>query len=722
MSGPWEKYQSTQSGPWEKYKNAQAPSAPEQEVLATTDDGGYVYRTADGAMGFTSPNYSTTDPETVARIMEGAKPAEIVQEGFDEQAIAQAPGTARAVKAIEGVPFVGSYVDEAVGIFSDKAKQGVRALSGAMDRQRGGESAALGVAGTVAGAVPMAIAAGPAIASRAAGTLGARALQGLGAGAVAGGIEGLVYGAGEGETTRERIGNAQEGAAFGTTIGAVTGVAAPYAAEAAKKTLQGLLNSRASIGQVAEALSITPSAARVVKNALDSGDMQAAEAALQRAGPDAMLADAGQPARELLDAASQKSGAAGRIARDAVEDRVSAASSRTNQVFDDVLGAPSGRDAMAGNVRQSTQAARSTAYDAAYAQPIDYSANRGRALEGLLTRVPGSAVRRANELMRAEGAQSAQIMAEISDDGVVTYTRLPDVRQIDYITRALNDIAKKTDGEGAMRGQTALGRAYQGLSRNIRNTLKGEVPQYGKALDEAADAIARVEAGEVGYGLLRAGTTRENVANALEGASKAERAAMKEGVRTYLDDTLANVASTLTDPNVDAREAVKGLRLFSTRANQTKMRMLLGKKEADKLFGELDEVATAFELRAALAQNSKTNIRGNIQQGVQDLAQPTALELLADGSPVQAGKRFVQVFTGNSADAQALREAGIYEQIATALTQTRGQKAKSALKIVERAQKGQRITEQQASFIGNVLATSAALVAHQQGKQRLSTP
>lgn len=52
------------------------------------------------------------------------------------------------MKAIEGVPFAGSYVDEAAGaMFGDGAKQGIRAVSGAMGRENPVESGALGVGG-----------------------------------------------------------------------------------------------------------------------------------------------------------------------------------------------------------------------------------------------------------------------------------------------------------------------------------------------------------------------------------------------------------------------------------------------------------------------------------------------------------------------------------------------------------------------------------------------
>lgn len=691
--------------------------APEMEVVATTEDGGAVYRGPDGNLSFTSPGFSTNDPARIEQIMQGATPRDIAQQGFDQEAINQAPFASRAVKAVEGTPFVGSYLDEAAGaMFGDKARQGVRAVSGAMERQNPGESAALQFGGALAGAVPMAMAAAPAALANAGKTLGAKALQTGFAGGVLGAVEGAVYGSGK---EGDRVAGAQEGAAFGLGAGAAFGAAAPYVSKAVSSALQRLRGS--SVGTIAKELSLSPGAARVVKSALDAGDLNEAAKALERAGPGAMLADAGQPAAQLLDAAAATGGAAGRIARDAVENRVGHVSKGLTETLDNTFGKPSGLKAMSKAVRDGTATARSEAYNAAYAKPIDYSQGRGRMLESLLRRVPQSAINDANALMRAEGAESAQIIARIADDGRVSFERLPDVRQIDYITRALNGVADKADGAGKLGGQTPLGNAYNNLSRNIRNTLKAEVPEYKKALDVASDAISRVKAGDMGYSLLRAGTKREDVARALAGASRAERNAAKEGIRTYIDDTLANVSRTITDPNTDAREALKLLKDMSSRANKQKIQMVIGKRAAHKLFDELDTATVAFELRAALAQNSKTAIRQSIQRGASEQAQPAMLELLASGEPVQASKRFVQIFTGSTPEAQALREAGIFEEIATALTQTRGPRAKTALKLVEGAMRGEKVSEAQASVIGNVVAGSTYLTGNREASRALST-
>lgn len=702
-----------------KRRNAQAESPVSPKVLATTDDGGQVLQMPDGTRAFKSPAYATTDPARIDEIMQGATPADVATSGFDRDVIGQHPVASRGVKVLEGTPFIGSYVDEAAGaMFGDKAKQGVRAVSGAMEREKPRESTALQLTGTVAGAVPMAMAAAPSVAASAPSTLGSRVAGGALLGAAVGGAEGAVYGAGEGEG-RERVNNAVEQGTFGVIAGGAAGTLLPVAGDGIKAVLGKL--RRSPVKEIETQLGVSAAAARVIKNALDTGDMDEAAAALDRAGGNAMLADAGQPARELLDAAANAGGRAGAIARDAVEERVSVASEDMQRALNKHLGpVADGLDAMGRDVRQATAQTRKTAYADAYAAPIDYASPRGRLIERLLSRVPEGAIRDANELMRLEGVQSGQIMAQIADDGTVTYSRLPDVRQIHYILQGLGDTAAKADGKGKLGGTTRVGRAYNDLRRNLSDATKRAVPEFATAQNIAADAISEINAGDFGYNLLRAKTTRDNVFQGLNGMSAAERRAAKQGVRTFIDDTLANVARTVTDPNTDAREGIKLIRDLSSRANQQKMRALLGGRASKELADELDIATTAFELRAAIAQNSKTAIRQSIQGSVADQSASGTLESLTAGEAVNAGKRFVQIFTGNTAEAQQLRAMGIYEEIAEALVNTRGDNAKRALNYVNAAMNGERLTSGQAQYIGRVVSTSALLTGSHKGREVLT--
>lgn len=736
MDGPWLKYQNQApaDGPWTKYAAKPETEAPSARELA-------MQRAQMVAAGV-KPEIS---PERIA------EQAAIDQPFKDQMAVdSVGKGRAMARSFMNGVPFVGSYMDEINGaLYGEKSAEQYRAAREAYARLNPKTDTALNVAGTVAGSIPL-IAAAP-VSLAGSGTLGAQALRGAAIAAPTAALEGAVYGGGQSEGGG-RAANATQNAIFGGIGGGLVGAAAPYATKALGTVWASLKGSDEAV--IAKTLGVSKPVARVIRNALESGDMAAAERVFYRAGDNAMLADAGQAARELLDASANAGGQAGSIVRRAVDDRASADASELSGVLDKYLGrqnapigtevalydpkiAAAGRDAeraadgwvigggvenFKSSVRSVTKAVRQRAYDAAYERPIDYSGGRGKLLEGLLKRVPKSAIDKANELMRVEGVESKQIIAKMLDDGTVSIERLPDVRQLDYITRGLNEVADLADGQGKLGGQTAMGRAYSGLAKNIRSTLKAEVPEYARALDVASDAISRVKASDIGYSLLRSGTTRESISEAMRGASKSEQDAMRRGVREYIDDTLANVARTITDPNTDIRETMKLLKDLSSRSNQTKLRYLLGKGPADSLLSELDKYAISLELRAAISQNTKTAIRQSIQGSVKDQAAPGTLELLSSGEAVQAGKRFVQIFTGNSAEAQALREQGIFQEIATALTQTRGKQAQAALRLVDNAMKGQRLTEQQAAWIGTILADSAVLPAGRASSSYLTTP
>lgn len=646
--------------------------------------------------------------------------AEQEQRILDEATLAGTPrGFDVLAKFNQGIPFIGSWLDEAADFLRPGAGAAMRESQAAMDRQRPGLSTALEVGGGVAGTIPLLAAAVPTLSAGAVPStlLGRVGMGGL-LGGVTGATEGAIYGAGIQEGGRGA--NARQGAAVQGGLGAVLGAAAPYAVDGVSALLQRLRGSDARF--IAQELGISAAAARVVKNALETGDMQAAEDALRRAGPDAMLADAGQPARELLDAAATRGGRAGAIATEAVEERAARSGRNVSNALDDAMGLPQSADEIASTVRRQTAGARSSAFDTAYSRPIDYSAPAGRQIESLMPRVPGSALRTANELMRTQGEQSAQILFDVADDGSVTLFRMPDVRQIDYITRALNEVADRADGQGKLGGTTALGKSYRDLARQLRGAAKEAVPEYATALEVAGDAISEVNAGRFGANLFtRRVTAREAIAE-LANMSGFERRAAQTAARDYIDNVMANTRRAVSDPNMDAREAITALRQLSSRDARQKMGALLGSQEAERLAAQLDEAAAALELRASVGGNSRTAIRQAIQGTVDDQTALGPLGRLLAGEPVEATKTVVQALTGKTAEAQALRQQGIYEEIASALVGKRGRTAQEALRVIRRAMDGQSVTEAEAQLVARAVVGGGVLTGSREGQRLLTTP
>jgi hypothetical protein len=658
-----------------------------------------------------------------------ARTAAANQIGLDEMMLAQDPALLRwANKMVQGLPFVGEYADEAIGAIAgavggrdagDAAMTRQRLINDAMDRQRPITSAALRTAGGIAGAIAIRRAL-PAVPALAGGTLFSKAITGLGIGAAVGGAEGAVsgYGAGEGEG---RLREAASRGAVGAGLGGLVGAAVPAVSAAVKASLEAIKGRDVTV--ISRVLGIGKDAARVVKSSLEADDFVGAQAALKRAGADAVLADAGPASAQLLDTAAQAGGGALRVARTAVEGRAEAAGKRLTGILDGVLGAPQGVKANARAISQRTASIRGAAYDRAYSQPIDYAADAGRNIEGVLSRIPPktmrAAVDEANDAMRAAGVKNRQIMATIADDGAVTFREMPNVQQLDELKKALGTIGQnETD---AITGRVSgAGLRAKKLASELRDAVAEAVPSYRTAVKLGGDKIAEDAAMDIGRKLLLSGTTREQVADVMANASREARAAAKAGLRQYIDDTLANVQRTITDPNVDAREAMSAVKALSSRANKEKVRAVVG-NGTDALFRQLDEVTAHLELRSAVARNSATAARTAGKAAIDQVAEPSAASELMRGSPAKAAQKAIQFFTGRTGEADIAAKQKVYEEIAQALTSIRGPEAQRALQTVQQAIAGQPVASADAARVGWVLSSNLGSAAYQATQQSRAT-
>lgn len=694
---------------WEK--------APVQEdVVMTTPDGGRVVRSQSGTLSFVSPAYSTSDPEQVRRIMEGAKGAEVSRAGMQEGIIAQAPVAARLTKLVEGTPFIGSYLDEIIGAFAGpEATQGVRALSSAMEETRPGQSlglnlggAALGTAATIA-ATPARIAS--MLTPSTAGRMLPNVLRAAGTGGLLGATEGAVYGAGQGEGAG-RVESATTGGLLGGLLGGTLGGAAPLIAVGAEN-VAGLFR-RSDVAKIATDLGISREAATVIKNTFDQGgDIAAARAALQRAGKEGMLADAGYAAQALLDASAATGGRAGQIAREAVEGRMTRTGEALDTTLDTVLGpAPLGPKTAVAEIAAKSEPARALAYGKAYQTPINYASPQGMKIEEVLARVSPddliAGIVEANKEMRSRGEVNQQIMAVLGADGNVEFLReMPNVQQLDEIKKALQKIAyDNTDDFGRL---TGTGQRYARLAGELRDAVSDAVPDYGTAVSLGGDKLAEERAFMLGRDLLSTRTEIEDVGLELGKKPSADQvAAAKSGLRSYVAKVLGDVRMVPSDPNIDAREVVKAVTDMSSSNARAKIRALMG-AEADALLKQIDEAAQSAVVRTAMATNSKTAIRGNIKQTVEELTTPGVLGQAMAGDPINTSKAMIQAVTGQTEEYTAVQRQRIFEEIARALTEKRGQSAVAALNYLEQAMRGQPLTAAQNEFLARQIAGTAMI-------------
>ncbi len=474
----------------------------------------------------------------------------------------------------------------------------------------------------------------------------------------------------------ERTPETSEGAAsrFGRLLGVgAVGGAMPKQAVNLVGPARGQIQQRATQG-AARALGVSEEAAGLLRQNARRGEMQQ----VLRAAEEAMPADA-PSLRPILDELAQRAGVGSRV-RQRITERAARSTERINRALDDVLGQPLGVETQRRTIVESGREGRNAAYNLAYAQPIDYASDSGRRLESILRKnVPAEAWRRANQIIAEDPdlQDVPQILARISEDGTsVTIEALPTVRQIDLLTEALRDTAEAMPA-GRLGGLGRAARTRQKLASEIRNLTKELVPEYRQALDTAAQDIRARNAIEIGRRAFQRSTPRDQLAIDLEDMTAAERQWALAGARAQLDETLANVRSTLANPE-SGEQAIKEARTLardlSSRAAQDKMALLIpNERDRQRLFNELERARESFVLEAAIARNSATTPRQAVRQGIQEAAQEQATvpELLGQAEIRPAIRQHVRrrlPFAGLAGPGTRAREARIAGEMGDVLT------------------------------------------------------
>ena len=687
----------------------QRQQQPQERLIANIGEGRVVER-SDGTRAFVSPGMSTTDPDTIARLMEGATPADASRGTQQEQYIQDNPILSRAATAASGVPFIGSYMDEAVGMVSPGGRDEMRFAQEAMQETRPGQSAALQVGTGIAAAIPMATAAigtrvGQGVAGIAQRLLGQSAIRrtagATAIGAATGATEGGIYGYGAGDDG-DRAQSAGAGATFGGLIGGGVGAILPGMGSGIRAVAERLRNTPERAA--ASALGVSPGIARAARTLIGEVPEDVARANIQRGGQSAMLSDAGPSTQRMLDTALQQPGPGQQLGAGRIEARAGQATQNINQALDSTMGAPQGRLGAQDAIRDAARPQVNQAYQSAYSTPIDYSSDAGRRIEDLLGRLPGNkaqrAIAEASERMAYDGVPNAQIMANIGDNGRVTFQEMPNVMQLDYLKRHFDQIAR--DGTDPITQRMSSDAAFAArIARDIREAVGEAVPVYREALSTAADSIGEQAAVDFGATMLRPQVTREVARRRIADMTEAELRSARLGARQQIDDALANVRAVPSDQNIDARQASQAMRDLSSPSARAKLRDLLG-DEAETLFRELDEAGQALGLRAATATNSRTAGRQ---------ADAEMFETMTEGSgaaraltrPIATGRDMAEELMGIGPRVTAERRAQLYGEMADLLTRSGGPEAERALRILQDANLGQPLAEAEARLVAGAV-------------------
>lgn len=494
----------------------------------------------------------------------------------------------------------------------------------------------------------------------------------VGVGALEGGLIGGLYGSGEGEGgITDRLPEAAKGAALGAAIGG----AVPLVASGVSAGYRNIMDRRAA-NTAAEVANTNPDVARLLTRTLGADETLGPQGAanMARAGNEAMLADAGLNAQGILDTSIQRGGPGATLAKNRINERLARDASALNATLDDVLGVPQGSATAQRAIREGSREAVSEAYNLAKLQPIDYASDAGRQVEEIINKIPSriksQAIQRANERMVYEGTPNLQLIADVAGDGSYVLREMPNVAQANEIKKALDSIVN--DGVDAVTGKMSSDAQFaSSMAKDLRNAVKKAVPEYASALDIAADPLSRQAAVELGS---KFQTMRRDVfENAIGGMSKAEKEALAQGIRSQIDDTVANVRRTVMDGNTEAREAYKVISDLSTRANREKLAMAVGEEQAAKLFDELDRVAKSFELQGRTAQGSQTFARAATKEMIDQSTAPGVMGTLTQGKPLNAGQKVAQALTGQTPENILARQDAMYSEIADLLTRPSAQ-------------------------------------------------
>ena len=572
-----------------------------------------------------------------------------------ERVLAANPIASRYASAVQGgIPFVGEYGDEIVGsVMGDDTRDQIRAAQAAVSDRRPGQA----LAGQLGMGVATTLPAGLALAAPRLASLGGAMLRGAAVGAPLGALEGAISGYGSGETPDDRSTNAQQRAIFGGGAGLLLGAAGP----AIGAGFGQLLSTRSGrqVSKAAEAAGTSPEAMRGVAQANNLMPLNAAEPTIPTS-----LAEASSPYRDILDTAMSVPNPAIDPTKGLLNRQAADASGRLKGTLDELLGETEGVATRQRQLMEQTAEQRAAFYDDAYEQIIDYSGAAGDRLRKALDSVDDDVIRAANANMRRDELSSEQVAVLFNRDGdFIGFEDLPDVRQIDYITRAISNKIEAARAANKPEDVATLTRQLQ----RIRGQVDTLVPEYKAARGLAGDVIREREALSTGYEVLSTAMKRDEVGMALEGMTERELSNVRSGLRQHIDDIMARASSPLEPDGGEYKEAMRALTSLSSRQNQDKIRMVMGDEAADALFSQLRETVPAMLTRMT-AVGAGTRTAGR-QLGVDVLDDATGS--VPTGDPVAGLRAAGQSILRYGAPTQTQARQTAASEIAPLLAQQR---------------------------------------------------
>ena len=445
------------------------------------------------------------------------------------------------------------------------------------------------------------------------------------------------YGFGTGEGDTGRVINAAMMAPFGAAVGG----AVPVAGSLGRPVIAALKKGKAAKEAGVDRRAIDP-----VQRALQKATRDA-QGTIKEPTQGAIVADLYPSTRATFRESVEKLGRFGDPAREMIDKRADSAGQYVTRSLDDALGPPRGVEEITTELNARVGPARKEAYDRAYNTPIDYDSLKGQDLLRVVQNMPKGIVREAKQLMDLEGVDTTQFFIRINEAGEPIMHRLPDVRELDYMTRALGDKAKiqRTKG-GAGGGTTHKGKGIEGKSREVRNLMKELVPEYAQALEIAAPPIVARQAATLGAKALSTNMTRDVMAKEIAQLKKSNPKlsgmidqhigmGMRNQIQEVVERAKDPLAPTPSQSGHIARGAqrdpttVRTIKDMSSDLNRGKIEMVVGKAKAEKLFKNIDEATENTLTRDAMSDNLTKEARRVLNES--DDAMGTVTDVTSGG-------------------------------------------------------------------------------------------
>lgn len=667
------------------------PEAKGYEIVDTFSDGGRIMRDAEtGQEVYVDAGGASTDPNTIAMMRynkgnvgenqdasvfaaKGAR--DVVAEGVGE-------GGLRFLSAMKGMPFLRGYVEPlaAVGA-TNKAgvEQGRTQLTEGLVKQalagRQMEAPKTVAASRLATGIGAGAAAIPVMP---AASIGGQMLQGVAVGAPVAALEGLIAGYGEGG--REE---ANKQAAAGAVAGALGGFAAPAvgagAGWAGTKYLSG------PVKDIMEKIGFKDDAAKVAQDflALDSAE---AVANASRMGPYGSISSTGGATGALLDEIAN-SPEARQIVIENLDETATVASKDLFDTIDNVIGTPfSDLKGQQAKIMADTAEGRRELYGKAYDFELQPSSEGAQEVMSLMNRVSGPSLKEARNRLQENGEAYEYMMPKVLDadtfndipsarrskmnvtsnpDGTYTVQDMPTVATVDYVTRSLFGESQAL----ARAGDSTAANSKRDLMFKLRSALDDVNPDYAAARASGKDAIDQKAAMEIGDQILNPKMTRAEVERSLSVMDDTAQKQLKQALRNRIDEIAANAKNTPTSTtDVELVEALATLKSLNSRAVADKLRMVLGDDAADTLGKQINDTSAALMQRASVASNSRTAIRGLVNERMKDILGENVGETVARQGllPTVTGAVTGAVVGGPS---QRARVDAVKKELAPILTQ-----------------------------------------------------